>query len=133
MASPFRLSFLVKHGISWSKSICFRRSNMARSGVLCTFIIGPSPEILNGKPPPIPFKRKVAGSWLNGEDRQGRKENEETGDCRTLDDVVRAYIETVLTQTQWRIRGKGGAAELLGLKPTILESRTAWLGLKREV
>ena len=34
-----------------------------------------------------------------------------------------ARIEAALQQTHWRIRGPGGAAELLGLKPTTLEAR----------
>ena len=33
--------------------------------------------------------------------------------------------------TGWRIRGKNGAAEILGLKPTTLESRMAKLGIRR--
>ena len=37
----------------------------------------------------------------------------------------------VLQQTGWRIRGKRGAAEMLGLKPTTLETRMAKLGIKR--
>jgi transcriptional regulator with GAF, ATPase, and Fis domain len=37
----------------------------------------------------------------------------------------------VLQQTGWRIRGKRGAAALLGLKPTTLETRMARLGIKR--
>jgi transcriptional regulator with GAF, ATPase, and Fis domain len=37
----------------------------------------------------------------------------------------------VLQQTGWRIRGKNGAAERLGLKPTTLEARIAKLGIKR--
>jgi len=36
-----------------------------------------------------------------------------------------------LDQTGWRIRGPGGAAALLGLKPTPLESRIKKLGLER--
>ena len=35
----------------------------------------------------------------------------------------KANIETALKQTDWKIYGTGGAAELLGLKPTTLLSR----------
>jgi transcriptional regulator with GAF, ATPase, and Fis domain len=52
-------------------------------------------------------------------------------DCRPLGDVVTAHIRTVLEDAQWRIRGKGGAAERLGLKPSTLETRMAKLGIKR--
>jgi transcriptional regulator with GAF, ATPase, and Fis domain len=48
-----------------------------------------------------------------------------------LVDVERAHIQSVLDNTRWRIRGIGGAAEQLGLKPTTLESRMAKLGLCR--
>ena len=48
-----------------------------------------------------------------------------------LEDVEREHIRTVLENTGWRVRGVGGAAERLGLKPTSLDSRLARLGLKR--
>jgi len=48
-----------------------------------------------------------------------------------LNDVERIHIEQVLGQTGWRIRGKNGAAEILGLKPTTLEFRMAKLGVRR--
>ena len=50
----------------------------------------------------------------------------------TLDDVQRHHILDVLEQTHWRVSGRGGAAELLGLKPTTLESRMKKLGLARK-
>jgi transcriptional regulator with GAF, ATPase, and Fis domain len=49
----------------------------------------------------------------------------------TLADVEREYIRSVLESAGWRIRGAGGAAERLGLKPTTLETRMAKLGLNR--
>ncbi len=48
-----------------------------------------------------------------------------------LIDVEKEHIRGVLEITGWRIRGTGGAAERLGLKPTTLETRMAKLGLKR--
>jgi len=48
-----------------------------------------------------------------------------------LVDVEKEHIRGVLDGTGWRIRGAGGAADLLGLKPTTLETRMARLGLKR--
>jgi len=42
------------------------------------------------------------------------------------------YICSILKKTNGRIRGKGGAAELLNQKPTTLESRIAKLGIKKE-
>ncbi len=49
----------------------------------------------------------------------------------TLAEAEREHIQRVLQFTQGRIRGAGGAAEILGLKPTTLESRMARLGLRR--
>jgi formate hydrogenlyase transcriptional activator len=48
-----------------------------------------------------------------------------------LIDVDREHIRSVLESTNWRIRGVGGAAERLGMRPTTLETRLAKLGLKR--
>lgn len=47
-----------------------------------------------------------------------------------LDDIERDHILKVLNKTNWRIAGKGGAAELLGLKRTTLQSRMKKLGIK---
>lgn len=49
----------------------------------------------------------------------------------TLAEAKREHIQHVLKATGGRIRGVGGAAEILGLKPTTLESRMAKLGLRR--
>jgi transcriptional regulator with GAF, ATPase, and Fis domain len=58
---------------------------------------------------------------------------------QTIDDVRRLqkqteadHIRSILTKTHGRIRGKGGAAELLDEKPTTLESRMQRLGIKKE-
>jgi transcriptional regulator with GAF, ATPase, and Fis domain len=48
-----------------------------------------------------------------------------------LCDVEREHIRSVLESSGWRIRGVGGAADRLGLRPTTLETRMAKLGLKR--
>ncbi len=48
-----------------------------------------------------------------------------------LDEVERHHINQVLQNTRWRIRGNGGAAEILGLKPTTLEARMKKLGITR--
>jgi PAS domain S-box-containing protein len=48
-----------------------------------------------------------------------------------LADVEREHILHALQLTGWRVRGKNGAAEILRLKPTTLESRMAKLGLQR--
>ena len=47
------------------------------------------------------------------------------------DDVEIDHVRHVLEETEWRIRGSGGAAERLGMKPTTLESRMRKLGIQR--
>ncbi|MFD2571634.1 sigma 54-interacting transcriptional regulator [Spirosoma soli] len=46
-------------------------------------------------------------------------------------ETERDYILSVLKQTNGRIRGSGGAAELLNLKPTTLEYRMEKLGIRK--
>ncbi len=48
-----------------------------------------------------------------------------------LEDVEREHILRALELTHWRVRGKDGAAEMLRVKPTTLESRMAKLGIQR--
>ena len=49
----------------------------------------------------------------------------------TLDDVLRNHIKKVLRQTNWKIDGENGAAELLGLKPSTLRDRMKKLNIVR--
>jgi formate hydrogenlyase transcriptional activator len=49
----------------------------------------------------------------------------------TLEDKEREHITDVLKMTKWRVRGDGGAAEILGVKPTTLEARMKKLGIVR--
>ncbi|MDJ0817089.1 MAG: sigma-54 dependent transcriptional regulator [Desulfobacterales bacterium] len=49
----------------------------------------------------------------------------------SLEDVQRDHIVRVLEECGWKVRGKDGAAERLGLKRTTLQSRMKKLGIKR--
>ena len=49
----------------------------------------------------------------------------------SLIDVERSHILKILEQTGWRVRGKNGAAELLGLKESTLRFRMKKLGIQR--
>jgi transcriptional regulator with GAF, ATPase, and Fis domain len=55
----------------------------------------------------------------------------EKAEDRNLEDMERNHILDVLTKTGWRITGSGGAAEILGLKRTTLQSRMKKLGIKK--
>ena len=49
----------------------------------------------------------------------------------TLREIERGHIVNMLERTGWRIKGKGGAAEILGIKPATLYSRMKKLGITR--
>ena len=48
-----------------------------------------------------------------------------------LVDVERHHIARVLRASRWRIEGPGGAAHILGMKPSTLRSRMSRLGIAR--
>jgi PAS domain S-box-containing protein len=50
---------------------------------------------------------------------------------RTLDDVEREHMNSVLRETRWKIEGEGGAASVLGLNPGTLRARLRKLGIQR--
>jgi len=50
-----------------------------------------------------------------------------------LQDMERRHIISVLKRTSWHVTGKGGAAEILGLKGTTLQSKMKKLGITRPV
>jgi transcriptional regulator of acetoin/glycerol metabolism len=48
-----------------------------------------------------------------------------------LEEVQHAHIVSVLKDCGWKVCGKGGAADRLGLKRTTLQSRMKKLGIQR--
>jgi formate hydrogenlyase transcriptional activator len=50
---------------------------------------------------------------------------------RPLLEVERDHIELVLQNVAWRIEGAGGAAQVLGLRPSTLRTRMQKLGIER--
>ena len=50
---------------------------------------------------------------------------------RTLEEMERAQILKILSETRWRIEGKDGAAAILGLHPSTLRARMHKLGILR--
>ena len=69
------------------------------------------------------------GSTFRGEVPE--LEQKSSRDMRHIDEVESEYFRNVLQATGWRIRGKRGAAEILGVKPTTLEARMKKLGIVR--
>lgn len=50
----------------------------------------------------------------------------------TMEEAERTHITKALEHTKWKVSGPNGAAHLLGLKPTTLESRMKKLGISRK-
>jgi DNA-binding NtrC family response regulator len=55
-------------------------------------------------------------------------QQQETPD--NLDDVIRQHIQRVLTKTDGKVHGPGGAAELLGINANTLRNRMNKLGIR---
>lgn len=62
---------------------------------------------------------------VSGRTRDQQSEN--------LEDAQREHIVRVLEECGWKVRGKDGAAERLGLKRTTLQSRMKKLGIQRPI
>jgi len=66
----------------------------------------------------------------------GVENDQITGDDRVLTEkqmraLQKENITAALKQTDWRVSGKNGAAELLGIKPTTLTDRIKTLGIRK--
>ncbi len=57
---------------------------------------------------------------------------EDAGIPVSLDDAVRGHILKALSYTKGKIYGPGGAADILGLKPSTLQSKMSKLGISRD-
>jgi formate hydrogenlyase transcriptional activator len=71
----------------------------------------------------------TAGKTL--EIRVPRMMSSENSESSLLEDVERKHILNVLQKTGWRLTGPNGAAEILGLKRTTLQSKLKKLGISR--
>jgi DNA-binding NtrC family response regulator len=86
--------------------------------------------ILNSGNSELELKQHLTGAAPEQSGRAGMETLEDVKNSQRQ--TEKAYIISVLKKTEGRIRGNNGAAELLNLKPTTLESRMAKLGVKRE-
>ena len=55
----------------------------------------------------------------------------ESSESLELEKVERQHIIKILKRANWRVKGKGGAAEMLGLNPSTLRFRMKKLGIER--
>src|SRR4030095_13196540 len=81
-----------------------------RTGIEGAIILSPGPILHVELPPTAPER--------------------ETPAQMTLEAIERRHIASVLEEVRWRIRGGGGGAQRLGMKPSTLESRIIKLGMK---
>jgi len=58
-------------------------------------------------------------------------ENQEIDQPTSLEEVERNHIRSILAKKNWKVSGKNGAAEALGLKESTLRARMGKLGIKR--
>jgi formate hydrogenlyase transcriptional activator len=54
------------------------------------------------------------------------------GPVKTMTEAERDYILTILKGCNWKIHGRGGAAEILDLHPSTLKSRMIRLGIEKK-
>ena len=92
---------------SWPGNVRELRNVIEREMIVTT-----GPTLVVAPPRPVSTQRRPASSKLV--------------------DVEVEHITSVLEACRWRVRGAGGAAERLGVKPTTLDSRMARLGIPRE-
>jgi len=54
------------------------------------------------------------------------------GRIKTITEAEREYILTILKECNWKIHGRGGAAEILDIHPSTLKSRMIKLGIEKK-
>ena len=88
--------------------------------------------VLNDCKSPLQWGRPLTNSMFASEIPVAESTPQTLNHVKELQQATeREYILPILKQTNGRIRGVGGAAEKLNLKPTTLESRMEKLGIKR--
>ena len=86
--------------------------------------------ILNDGISPLTLKRSLSAT---AKDLAGEKNINTLEDVKHIQrETERTYIISILRKTNGRIRGVNGAAELLNIIPTTLESKMARLNIKRD-
>ena len=80
-------------------------------------------------------KQLELGDWLPRDSISRKDEISTKSDAShisTLEESEREYIIAVLEMTDWQVRGEKGAAKILDINPSTLESRMRKLGIKRK-
>ncbi len=80
--------------------------------------------------PPQHQDNTIASATFSSKEHNNTANKQEK--LQPLDAVIRIHINKALHLCEGRIYGKNGAAALLQLKPTALQSRMKKLGIRRE-
>ncbi len=76
-----------------------------------------------------PGNKLEIGQWFEA----GSSPKPVQGRILPLEENEKSHIVAALKATRWKVRGSGGAAELLQINPSTLESRMKKLGIERPV
>src|SRR5262245_19877603 len=79
----------------------------------------------------VSFKLPTATDFAEVTEGRGDSPVDQVRNHKQLRDVERTNILAALNKTRWKVYGRGGAAELLGIKPGTLAARMKKLGLSR--
>ena len=74
------------------------------------------------------------GSVLQIADQFEQQQSDElSSSAKTLEEMEKEYIISILDQTSWKIEGPNGAARILGLNPSTLRTRMVKLGIQKSL
>jgi formate hydrogenlyase transcriptional activator len=110
---------------AWQGNIRELSNVLERASILSERgVLGPA-EL--GMTAPLEEKRPPSPGWFAG---PAVEESEAGEELLSLEDNERRHIERVLRVTAGRIYGDGGAAKILGVPPTTLQSKVKRLGIR---
>ena len=121
--------FVMKHGVAMGKAFEMIPQKMMQALVSYSWP-GNVRELANIIERAVivsPENRLELGDWLpqNGV-------SSIPSSISTLEELEKGHIIEVLELTGWRVSGEKGAARILGMKPTTLESKMKKLGIERQ-
>jgi len=87
--------------------------------------------VITSRGGPISFELPSAPHGPQHSDRSGDSRVIHVRTEEELREAERANVLAVLNKTRWKVYGRGGAAEVLGIKPGTLAARMKKLGLRR--
>src|SRR5215468_7998675 len=87
--------------------------------------------VITARGGPISFELPSASIGAQASERLDNSDVVRVRTEEELREAERSNVLAVLNKTRWKVYGRGGAAELLGIKPGTLAARMKKLGLRR--